>query len=293
MTPALLLAAVLSQAAAEPFASFELRATAVATDEACTLFEDDRHRAALRASLSRAVSEVIALGADPERVEAELARIRASRQPSDCEGLRFDRLQSDASQAAERYLRAFRIVAPSPAAGMVWRADRTPRTAGDWLLGQESADARLGKAVLPDGDRPVFVLARERRPVSVMLVLRDAKLAPEKIDTTMGGAFPAPDGLPFTRYAPPEAAARRFWAVDRVDETLARALARGLDAERPPHAFILPEDAIELVGDLDPRESVFVEIRYSDAAPERVWFQAGGLRAALDFLDLARLPVTP
>lgn len=293
IAPALLLAAALAQSGADPFASFELRARAVAADDACGLFDDPRHRAAMRASLSRSISEVLALGADPERVEAELARIRTSRETSACASADMEALQWDARQAASRYLRAFRIVAPSPAEGLVWRADRTPRTTGDWLLGQDSAGARLGKAVLADGDRPVFALRASRRPVSVMLVTRDPGLAPEKVDATLDGAFPAPDGLSFTRFAPPDGAQQRFWAVERLDETAARALVRGIDQDGDPQAFALPDGAIEAVSELDPREAVYVEIRFADGPPERVWFQAGGLRAALDFLDLARLPATP
>lgn len=288
MTPAILLAAALQMATADPFASFELRANAIAADEACGLFEDPRHRAALRASLSRSVAEVVALGADPERVDAEIARIRASRAASDCASAATVALGREARAAAEAYLRAFRMTAPSPAPGRSWSADRTPRSTGDWLLHQEAGASRLGKAVLAEGDRVVFALDAARRPVSVMLVARDPGLAPQKIDATRNGLFPAPDENGLARYAPPEDASLRFWASGRIDAASARAL---MLSARSAHAFLLPETALEAVAALDPREAVFVEVRYAGGASERYWYQAGGLSAALDFLRLARQPV--
>ncbi len=287
MTPALFLAAALQMATADPFASFELRAHAIAADEACGLFDDPRHRAALRASLSRSVSEVIALGADPERVDTEIARIRASRAASDCASQATADLGREARAAAEAYLRAFRISAPSPAPGRSWSADRTPRNTGDLLLRQDAGASRLGKAVLADGDRVVFAVDAARRPVSVMLAARDPGLAPQKIDATRNGLFPAPDENGLARFAPPEEASLRFWATGRIDAAPARAL---MPEAQSAHAFILPETALAAVAVLDPREAVFIEVRYAGGASERFWYQAGGLSAALDFLRLARRP---
>lgn len=302
MSAALFLTAALGSSAAssEVETNFYLRAQALAADEACE-FLSDPERDILQAGLAQARRDLASAGADSARVESALSRIRTDRRLAACDSEPVQELAGHARAAAIEVMR-------QPAQGFQgprrsWRVDRTRYDFVRWPVLQQMEGARFGRAVLrPDpnlrdriDDREqgaALVLAGESAAVSAILVLRDIELAPRAYDRTLGGLLSLPDGAPLARYSAPPHAERRIFASQKLSPEHAQRLFS--DANKPEGAasgFVFPDSALEALARLAPGEAAAVELYNARGERiDRLWIEAGHLRAALTF---AALPYEP
>lgn len=302
MPAAFLLAAALgnSTSVTEAEAKFYLRAQALAADEACE-FLTGPERDILQAGLSQARRDLASAGIEPAQVEAALALIRTDRRLAACTSAPVEALAGDARAAAIEIMR--QPVQTFDGPGRSWRVDRTRYDFVRWPVLQEMEDARFGRAVLRgdpaprDGidardQAPVLVLAGERGAVSAVLVLRDTDRAPAPYDRTLGGLLALPDGEPLARYSAPAHAERRILASGKLsDQAARRLLGDAPRPEAPACGFVFPEASLDGLGELEPYEAAAIELYDSRGERiERIWIEAGHLRAALNFVALPYQP---
>lgn len=302
MPAALLLTAALgnSASASEAETNFYVRAEALAADEACG-FLTPPERDILQAGLAQARRDLAAAGIAPARIEAALSVIRTDRRLAACASEPVEALAGQARAAAIEVMR-------QPAQGFAgprrtWRVDRTRYDFVRWAALQEFGGARFGRAVLSPDSTPrnriderelgtALVLAGETAAVSAVLVLRDTGQAAQRYDRTLGGLLALPDGEPLARYSAPPHAERRVVASGRLSaERAQRLFSDGAESGDPASGFVFPDTALEALAELDPGESAAIELYDSRGLRiDRLWIEAGHLRAALTF---AALPYEP
>jgi hypothetical protein len=292
---AVLAAATLASvpALADPAADVALRerGRAMALDDRCGLLTDGA-RAALAGGLVLARNALLRSGWPENHIDAALNAAARS----------ADELACDGADAAEimRKVRAgyegWRGLARMTFVGdhRTWSAQRGLAREG-WLLvqdvsGTDGQRAVFGLAQRADGAaRLALAVPADVKPRSARLLLRDTAVAP----TLIGGelrrlASPRAPPNPLAAHAAPDVFTRAVWASERTDHDADSPLATGFD--RPITVLWFPDSATGLVGALDAREAVAIDLelaaRNGAGTTKRLYLEVGDFQAGVLFASL-------
>ncbi|WP_019961391.1 hypothetical protein [Woodsholea maritima] len=279
--------------AARADVAFVDRAEALALDESCHLF-NARERRSLEAGLRQASATLMRTGVRQSQLDEELVRARRAAIRADCN-------HPDIQAAAEHIRQAFAgylTMRQWQFDGRVqsWTADRNRLDLGGWALYQTlpQAQARFGLAFTDDGDGILLTGRTQTQMTGAALVLRDTSRSQGPYDATAGGILQPPGGQVLASYGPPPQAQTRIWASARMMGPLtAYPISENGEAPAPEampqvYSFRFPDDTLQRLAGLDPREGVKVELYGQDGRRDQdIWLEVGELRAAIDFLDAA------
>jgi len=278
MIPAL---TALLLAAQAPGDAPELTSLAVlrAGDDACALF-NGAQRALLEAAIARASDDAVLTGADPESLNAALARQTIV--PA-CTDARLANLARDHLARIES-LASFTEISFQGSA-RTWIVDRRPArnlAPPRWRVVQRTgpADAAFGVAEINEALELTLAFNSIDGLSSAVLVARDRDRLAHPMDFTAGGLLAPPGRDGASAWGAPQGQDRRFVAQDRLSEEAAAALAPA--SGDPARGFVFSQDTLVWLTQLTPREGVAIELR--DRAGEIVsvlWFEVGSLQAAL------------
>jgi hypothetical protein len=278
MIPAL---TALLLAAQVPNDAPELTSLAVlrAGDDACALL-NDAQRALLDAAIARASDDAVLAGADPQALDATLARETLA--PA-CTEARLPTLVREHLERIES-LASFTEISFQGTA-RTWIVDRRParRNAPPrWRIVQNTgaADAAFGVAEVDQAFQLALAFNSDERLSSAVLIARDPERLPYPMDFTAGGLLPPPGRDGASAWGAPAGQDRRFVAQDRLSPDAAAALAPA--SGDPARGFVFSEDALVWLAQLTPREGVAIELRdrAGDVA-SLYWFEVGSLQGAM------------
>jgi hypothetical protein len=145
----------------------------------------------------------------------------------------------------------------------------------------EDAEQRLLAVALP-------VEPGAARPRTLLLEFRDPQKWPDFVDPTLGGLFAAEDEDVLAARSAPPALSRRAWTTGPVDGLV-----------QPPGGaaaayltWALPEQTIEELAALDPRDAARLSVEYGDNRVLVLYVEIGDLAVALGFLAAGESPST-
>lgn len=288
LATALTLQAGAAQSAPEELASLELLR---AGDRQCSFFED-AERALLDAAISRTRNDLVLAGLDPESIQV-------GPNPSGLPACDDPVLQAlrEGHRARTAELAQFTELTFPGQAGRWW-VDRTPpigaRATAEWRVvqTQEGVDAAFGVFDAGEGPSLGFAFRADARPARAELAWRNSQRQSAPIDFTAGGLLAPPDNAPAASWGAGARAQSRTGANARVSEQVAANLAPA--GGQSAYGFVFDDAVVQTLADLTPREG-FVVIVY-DARGEvsqRVWFEVGGLKAALAMQAIELVIVEP
>lgn len=249
----------------------------------CHLFNADM-AAALGASAAQARGAALRSG----RTEASLreieglARGRAGR--IDCASPELAAAAGRARDAFAAFAKYARMSYPGDIAG--WSADRNVGKTIRWRLAQKPSlpggqlTFGLTGRVGPSALMAVGQFADGAQPYSARILVRDtARTMGAYLDRPGGGATRS---LPLDRRVPPATVLRGFSATARsaAGEDL-------LPKAKNGWAFRFPEEAIQVLTTLDPREAVIVEF-LTPKGPRRAYVEVGDFAAGRAFLQITQ-----
>ena len=268
-------AAAPAQASASgPLALYYERSLMSAAHARCGLFSGDI-AAALDASAAQARGAALRGGADMSTVRATFSRASARVDEVGC-------ASPDLKIAAQRVRSAFEIWSKTarmswPGESATWTADRTAYRSAQWKLVQP---AKAGQAPVRfglggRGSSAVLLAVADfgpgARPYAARLVFRDVDRAPA-----------AWLGAPANRPLPPRSASRVLLARDEAAAE-AGLSPGGRDGSL---AFRFPDQAVEALAGLDPRERFAVEFVFPGERVQTAALEVGDFAAGRAFLRM-------
>lgn len=248
-----------------------------AADERCGLLTPDVG-AALAAGAAQARGAALRQGASERTIKSLEARARTRAARMGCASPELARAALDVEEAYKGFVRVRRMTYPGERAE--WRADRTLARDARWRLSQESrfgADRMtfgLAGRAAPGVLLAVAQFADEAQPYGARLVMRDT-------DRTLGPYLPA--GASLARRLPPSSGQRSFLAEARSPAG-ADLLPR--DA-RSGWALRFPEEAVQALAGLDPREAVAVQFLFPGGGVRTAYVEVGDFAAGRAFVQIA------
>lgn len=278
MTPAI---AALLLALQAPTDAPELTSLAVlrAGDDACGLLSGPQ-RALLEAAIARASDDAVTAGADPQRLETQLARQTVvpacgDRQLAALVNEHLDRIDALAGFTEIRFQGTSRV-------WMVDRRPSRPHAETRWRVIQETGarDAVFGIAEIGDDLQLTLAFNSDSVLSGAVLVARNPDRMAYPMDFTAGGLLPPPGRDGASAWGASAGQTQRFMARERLNADAAAVLAP--DSSELPRGFIFPPESLAALVQLTPREGVAIELRdRSGDVASVIWFEVGALQAAL------------
>lgn len=245
------------------------RATAAALDDRCGLFAAEV-REALDAGVMLTRNALLR-GGWSERTTGRVVELAASDAATmACDGADAVRIATEVNHGYD----GWRTLSGMTFAGdqRSWTAVR-PLAAEAWLLAQnvataDIASARFGLARRPDGPPQLaLALPAATRPGAARLLLRDAALAPTRLEAEMIRIVGLSDSHPLAAATAPDVFTRAVWASDRTAADKDSVYAEGMDGAATLLWF--PASLTAELAALDPREVVAIDIDRAGADPTR------------------------
>lgn len=249
-----------SNAQASADALFADRMTAAALNERCLLFTPPVTRA-LGAGAALARNALMRGGWSDGAIARAARSASAAAAALPCDGEAAGQI----SQVVNAGYDGWRQLQGMSFAGdrRTWTAER-PRGNEAWLLHQSVTDtdgepARFGIARQADGSlRLALALSADARPGAARVLIRDAALAPSRLEPEMIRIAGTSGAHPLAADAVPDVFARAVWAADRSVHDEDSPYARGFDGGVAMLWF--PEELITDLAALDPRETAVMDI---------------------------------
>ncbi len=282
-------------AAAADVDTLARRTAMLAVDDACSILSDGA-RMALRSGRDASRSALLRAGA-PLDVLDEIeyqAQQRAARRACTDPDLAAAATEAESAYEAWRGM----ITLDYPGDQRVWRAYRVRMgVAPAWMVRQDTSvlrDARASFGILsPDQEAGAWAAPRvaffvdglTRSARTARLFMRDATAHPGPVDPFVAQLSGLSASDPVLVRAAPSSLATMHWAAERLNAKTTDTLAYG--EKTKGGAFVFGPDALPSLLQLDPRESVYVEVDVGeDAPPLRVAFEIADLSAAFGFAAL-------
>lgn len=251
------------------------RAAIAAADRACNLFTDGE-RLALQSGLYQTEGELLRAGRSPTEIRRLTAEVSTHAASLGCEHPSVLQVAATIRDSYRHFSRTTWIEYPT--ARSSWGASRSAHDAWAVMQPDKATGAMLGlrrDSKTKDLKLAIAVPAKGRAAASARLFMRDtARIT----DPWLGSLF----GSSGAAGAPPRSLARGEWAGEFKRETDA------LGA--PIHVFYFGASTLQRLEQLDPRETIEIELTPSemarDAKPARYVFEVGDIRAAHAFVRI-------
>jgi hypothetical protein len=277
-----------AEAQASADAALATRVRALALDERCALFSHDV-RLALDAGAAQSRNALLRGGWTDMAVLSVAIRASDEADGLVCGGAEAAGVASEVTGAYQAWLQLRAMTFPGD--HRTWSARRLEAGEG-WLLTQNVANIRGGPALFgivrrEDGRaRLALALPRDERPRAVRALVRDRSIAPTRVETEFVRLTARNEAHPLAAAAAPDVFTRQIWAAERANVDAASPFAESLGS--PAALFWFSDSAIKALADLDPRETVAIEVdlagRRNGERTERLYVEIGDFAPAAMFV---------
>lgn len=271
------------------------RVRALALDARCTLFEGDDVRIALEAGAALARNTLLRAGWSDSAVRRVTLGAAAPTEELPCNGPDAAAIVDQVEAGYQGWSRLSTMTFPGDQ--RTWNAARSADGEA-WLLFQPVADgpsetALFGLARNGDGATLIaLALPAELRARAARLNVRDATLAPTRVESEYVRIAPPSGSHPLASAAAPDVFTRAIWASERTEHDEKSAYAEGFSGGIT--VFWFPASAIEELVALDPRESVAIDLdlalRDGGEDARRLYLEVGDFAPARLFVRSAPAP---
>jgi hypothetical protein len=270
------------------------RVRALALDARCTLLADDV-RVALEAGAALARNTLLRAGWSDGAVRRATLGAAATTEGLPCNGPDAAAIVDQVETGYQGWSRLSAMTFPGDQ--RTWNAARSADGEG-WLLFQPIADgpsetALFGLARNAEGAALIaLALPAEIRARAARLNVRDAALAPTRVEPEYVRIAPPSGSHPLASAAAPDVFTRAIWASERTEHDDRSAYAEGFPDGVT--VFWFPASATEELAVLDPRESVAIDLdlalRNGGEEARRLYLEIGDFAPAQLFVQSAPAP---